>query len=41
VLEDYHDWHGKEAVDLPGDGGEFAAGVVAALQLDGDEDVGM
>ena len=40
VLEEHHDGHGEEAVDLPGDGGEFAASVVAALQLNGDENVG-
>jgi hypothetical protein len=39
VFEDHHDGHGEEAVDLPGDGGEFAARVVAAFQLNGDEDV--
>lgn len=40
MSEDHHDGHGEEAVDLAGDGGEFAPGVVGALQLDGDEDVG-
>ena len=40
VPEEHHDGHREEAVDLAGDGGEFAACVVAALQLDGDEDVG-
>jgi hypothetical protein len=40
TFEDYHDGHGEEAVDLAGDGGEFAAWVVGALQLDGDEDIG-
>jgi len=40
VLEEHHDGHGEEAVDLAGNGGKLAAGVVAALQLDGDEDVG-
>ena len=40
VLEEHHDGHGEEPVDLAGDGGEFAAGVVATLQLDGDENVG-
>jgi hypothetical protein len=39
VLEDHHDGHGEEAIDLAGDAGEFASGVVGALQLDGDEDV--
>ena len=40
VLEDHHDGHGEEAIDLAGDAGEFSAGVFGALQLDGDEDVG-
>ena len=40
VLEEHHDGHGEEAVDLPGDGGKLATGVVAALQLDGDEHIG-
>ncbi len=39
MLEEHHDGHGEEAVDLAGNGGEFTARVVAALQLDGDENV--
>ena len=39
VLKDHHDGHGEEAIDLAGDSGEFASGVVGTLQLDGDEDV--
>ena len=40
VPEEHHDGHGEEAIDLPGDGGEFPASVVAAFKLDGNEDVG-
>ena len=41
VFENHHDRHGKEAIDLAGDGGEFAACVFAAFQLDSDENVGL
>ncbi len=40
MFEQHHDGHWEEAVDLPRDGGEFAARVVGAFQLDGDEDIG-
>lgn len=40
VLEEDHDGHGEDAVDLAGDGGELAAGVVGAGELDGEEQVG-
>jgi hypothetical protein len=36
-----HDRHGEDAVDLAGDGGELATGVVPALQIDGEEEVGL
>ena len=40
MLEEHHDGHREEPIHLAGDGREFATGVVAALQLDSDEDVG-
>lgn len=39
MFEDHHHGHGEEAIYLAGDGGEFAARIVAVLQLDGDEDI--
>lgn len=41
VLEKDHDGHGKDSVDLPGDGGKFATGVMGILQFNGEEYVGL
>lgn len=40
VLDEHHNGHGEDTVDLAGNGSELAAGVVAAGQLDGEEEVG-
>lgn len=40
MLDQNHDRHGKDAVDLAGNSGELAAGVIAATQLYGEEEVG-
>jgi hypothetical protein len=40
VFEDHHNGRKEEAIDLPGDSGEFTTGVVTALQFNSDEDVG-
>lgn len=41
VLDEHHDGHGEDAVDLPGDGGEFAAGVVGSAEFQREEEVGV
>ena len=40
-LEQHHDRHGEDAIDLPGNACELAARVVIFCQFDGDEDVGL
>lgn len=40
VLQQHHDGHGKDAIDLSGNGGELAARIVGIFQLDGEEEIG-
>ena len=40
MLDEHHDRHRKDAVDLAGNAGKLAAGVVAAGQLYGEKEIG-
>ncbi len=41
VLDEHHDRHRKNTIELPGDGGQLAARVVPVFQFDGEEQVGL